>query len=228
MDTVRVIIVDDHEVVRLGLMIVLEDVPWVEVVAEAGSADEALAGVSTHQPDAVIMDIRLPGTSGIEACRQITQQWPNTKVIMLTSYTDDELVFQAVEAKACGYVLKQVGNQALIEALKKIRLGGGSLDPVATQQEINGFHQSERVRQGTIFKDLTEREMIVLAKITRGKTNHQVAGELAISEQTVYKITGSILVKLGVDNRFSAIICALRHKIEYYLPERNPINHRNP
>jgi DNA-binding NarL/FixJ family response regulator len=114
---IRVVLVDDHEVVRLGLMTLLEDLDWIDVIAEAGSAEEAIRAVTQHKPDVVVMDIRLPGESGIEACKTITTRWPETRVIMLTSSADDEMIFKALQAGASGYVLKQVGNQALISAL---------------------------------------------------------------------------------------------------------------
>lgn len=215
----RLLLVDDHEVVRLGLITLLDDVPWVDVVAEAGTADEALSAVEEHQPDVIVMDIRLPGESGLEACREITRRWPEKRVIVLTSYADDELIFRAREANACSYVLKQVGNRALIEALEKVRRNEAFLDPVGIQREINTFHHHERTRYGHVFKDLTDREMIILARIADGMTNAQVAAELSVSEQTVCNDVNSILAKLDLSNRFAAAIYAIRNNINYYLPE---------
>jgi DNA-binding NarL/FixJ family response regulator len=219
MGTVRVVLVDDHEVVRLGLISLLEDVAWVEVVAEAGTAAEAVACVATHQPDAVIMDIRLPGDSGIEACHEITRQWPDTRVIMLTSHVDDELIFRALQANACGYVLKQVGNQALVEALNRVRHGESLLDPIVVQRDFDRLRASERAQQENVFRALTEREMIVLARIAEGMSNERVAASVSVSEQTVCNDINSILAKLGVSNRFAAAIYANRHNIRFYLAE---------
>lgn len=220
MDKIRVLLVDDHAVVRLGLMVLLEDIPWVEIVGEAGTAAEAITAVAEKQPDVVLLDIRLPDDSGIVACGTITSRWPQTRVIMVTSYADKALVMRAYQAGACCYILKQVGNQALIDALEQMRAGKLELDPAATQEDITRHHQDLRARSGDLFKDLTEREMRVLVEITEGKTNPQIADALAVSEQTVCNDINTIIEKLGVSNRFEAAIYAMRHKIKFYLPER--------
>ena len=221
MDILKILLVDDHAVVRLGLITLLEDLDWVEIVGEAGTAAEAITAVSHNQPDVILMDIRLPDESGIIACRTITGRWPNVQVIMLTSYADDALIMRALQAGACSYILKQVGNQALIDALEKIRMGKMELNPAATQQEIHQFHKNLRTQNGDVFKELTQREMQILAEITNGKTNHQIAAALSVSEQTVCNDINAVVSKLGVANRFEAAIYALRHKIQYHLPERD-------
>jgi DNA-binding NarL/FixJ family response regulator len=205
MEKLKLLLVDDHAVVRLGLMTLLEDIPWVDIVGEAGTAAEAITAVASHQPDVVLMDIRLPDDSGIVACGTITSRWPQTHVIMLTSYSDDNLVIQAYQAGACCYILKQVGNQALVTALERMKAGDLNLDPAATKEDITRFNQNLRARSGDVFKDLTEREM---------------ATALAVSEQTVCNDINTIIEKLGVNNRFEAAIYAMRHKIKFYLPER--------
>jgi DNA-binding NarL/FixJ family response regulator len=172
------------------------------------------------------MDIRLPDDSGIVACRTITDRRPQTRVIMLTSYADDNLIVQAEEAGACCYILKQVGNQALIEALELMRAGELKLDPVATQEDITKYHQGLRARRGGKFKDLTEREMLVLVAITDGKTNPQIANGLAVSEQTINNDINAIIQKLGVSNRFEAAIYALQNNIQSFLPERSDEAHQ--
>src|SRR4030067_327997 len=125
----RIVLVDDHEVVRLGLKSLLERHPQFDVVGEAGSAREAMEQVASLKPDVVVMDIRLPGTSGIEACEQIVAQYPNTKVIMLTSYAEDEMLFSAIRAGASGYILKQIGSDDLVKALEAVGAGEALLDP---------------------------------------------------------------------------------------------------
>jgi DNA-binding NarL/FixJ family response regulator len=220
MDKIKVLLVDDHAVVRLGLMVLVEDIPWIEVVGEAGTAAEAVTATTTCQPNVILMDIRLPDESGIIACRTITSRWPQTRVIMLTSYSDDALVMQAYQAGACCYILKQVGNQALIDALEKMREGKLDLNLANTQEAIAQHHQNLRARSGDTFKDLTEREMRVLLAITEGKTNTEIADDLLVSEQTVCNDINTIISKLRVDNRFEAAIYALRNKIQYYLPEK--------
>ncbi|MAT96456.1 MAG: DNA-binding response regulator [Anaerolineaceae bacterium] len=220
-DRVNVILVDDHEVVRLGLRTLLEDLPWVRVVAEAGTAVDALRATRQHQPDVVVMDIRMPGESGIDACRQITDLFPDVRVIMLTSFTDDELIFKALQAGASGYVLKQVGNKPLIDALDAVRQGQALLDPTVTQQVINRVRQGEHERQAAVFRDLSEREMEVLAEVAKGKSNGEIAEVLVLSEKTVRNHVSSILSKLNFSNRIEAATFAVRHDIERHLPGRD-------
>lgn len=220
-DQVNVVLVDDHEVVRLGLRTLLEDLPWVRVVAEAGTAVEALRTTQRHHPDVVVMDIRMPGDSGIDACRQITNQFPDVRVIMLTSYTDDDLIFKALQAGASGYVLKQVGNKPLIDALDAVRRGNALLDPTVTQQVIDRVRQSEQDRQATAFRVLSEREMEVLAEVAKGKSNGEIAQVLGLSEKTVRNHVSSILSKLDLSNRIEAATFAVRHDIERHLPGRS-------
>lgn len=217
-ESVRVLLVDDHEVVRLGLLTLLEDISWVNVVAEAGSGDEAVAAVAEHQPDVVVMDIRMPGTSGIDACQQITSRWPDTQVVMLTSYVEDNLIFEAIQAGASGYVLKQVGNRPLIEALRAVRNGEALLDPQVTQRVLARVRETEQERQAIAFHDLTPREMEILAEVAKGKTNVEIGETLAVSEKTVRNHVSTILSKLGVSNRIEAATYAVRHDIERHLP----------
>ncbi len=217
--SLRVLLVDDHEVVRLGLKTLLEDVEWLEVVAEAGDAVTAVQAADRHQPDAVVMDIRLPGESGIEACATITQRWPHIKVIMLTSHGEDDLLFRAIQAGASGYVLKQVGNEPVIKALDAVRRGEALLDPVVTRRVLNYVRQSERDHQAAAFKDLSEREMEILALVAQGKSNREIAAELTLAEKTVRNHVSAILSKLGVTNRIEAATYAVRHHIEDYQAE---------
>lgn len=214
----RVILVDDHEVVRLGLLTLLEDLGWVKVVAEAGSAAEAIAATEVHRPDVVVMDIRMPGGSGIEACEIITTRYPEIKVIMLTSHTDDDLIFRALQAGASGYVLKQVGNRSLIDALDAVRQGKALLDPEVTRRVIDRMRENEREREAAVFRDLSDREMEVLAQVVEGKSNAEIAEALMLSEKTVRNHVSSILSKLGLSNRIEAATFAVRHHIERYVP----------
>ena len=217
--SLRVLLVDDHEVVRLGLKTLLEDVEWIEVVAEAGDAVTAVQAAERYQPDAIVMDIRLPGESGIEACATITQRWPRIKVIMLTSHGEDDLLFRAIQAGASGYVLKQVGNEPVINALDAVRRGEALLDPVVTQRVLSYVRQSERDHQAAAFKDLSLREMEILALVAQGKSNGEIAAELSLAEKTVRNHVSVILGKLGVTNRIEAATYAVRHHIEDYMVE---------
>lgn len=221
MGKLTVFLVDDHAVVRLGLRTLLEDLTWVDIVGEAGTAAEAIAAVAIQQPNVVLMDIRLPDDSGVIACSTITKSWPKIRVIMLTSYSDDNLIMQAKQAGACCYILKQVGNQALVDALERMREGELNLDPLNTQKNITQHYQEIRYQRGGKLKNLTEREMRVLVEIANGKTNPQTASTMVVSEQTVCNDVDAIIRKLEVDNRFEAAIYALQHKVQLFLPERD-------
>ncbi len=134
----RILLVDDHEVVRIGLKSLLERHPQFTVVGEAGSARKALEQVANLKPEVVVMDIRLPGTSGIEACEEIVNKFPGTKVIMLTSYAEDEMLFSAIRAGASGYILKQIGSDDLVKALEAVSRGEALLDPAVTAARLSG------------------------------------------------------------------------------------------
>lgn len=213
-EKIRVVLVDDHEVVRLGLMALIDDLPWAELAAEAGTAEEAVRAVEAHRPDVVIMDIRLPGESGIDATRRIHEQWPETRVIMLTSYADDDLIFSALQAGASGYVLKQIGSRSLVEALDAVRRGEALLDPSVTQRVINRVREQEAERQTAAFHGLSAREMEVLAEVAQGKSNAEIAVVLGLAEKTVRNHVSAILTKLGLTNRIEAATYAVRHDIE--------------
>jgi two-component system response regulator DevR len=220
MKRIKVFLVDDHAVVRLGLMTLLEDIPWVDIAGEAGTAAEAVRVVGELRPDVVLMDIRLPDESGIVACATITRRWPETKVIMLTSYADNNLIKQAQLAGACSYIPKVVGNQPLIEELERLREEELALDPTATEERLTQYHQQLRERSSNKFSELSEREMRVLRGLSDGKTNTQIGEELGVDEKSVRNDIKNIVRKLGVDNRFEAAIYATRNKIQFYLPER--------
>ena len=219
MKHIRVMLVDDHEVVRLGLKTLLEDQPGIQVVAEAGNAKEALQAAENYHPDVVVMDIRLPGQTGIEACQALTSRWPELRVIMLTSYADDELISQALQAGASGYVLKKVGNQALIDGLYALGRGESLLDTVVTGKVIARIRESERRLQQDAFRDLSTREIEVLALVTEGISNAEIAVKLSLSPKTVGHHVSAIFSKLGVSNRVEAATFAVRHHLEYNLPD---------
>ena len=214
MSLLRLIIVDDHEVVRLGLMTLFEEIEWVEVVAEVGTAKKALQAVDQHHPDIVILDINLPGESGIEVCQKITEKYPETKVIMLTSYLDDELIIRALQAGASGYVLKQVGSHTIIDALEVVRQGHSLLDPIVTQRIIARVRTNEKAKQMEAFNDLTSRELDVLFWIAQGRSNKQIADLLSISQKTTGHHVSKILLKLGLKNRVEAAKYASTHGIK--------------
>ncbi|MFN2143651.1 MAG: response regulator [Candidatus Promineifilaceae bacterium] len=220
-ENVSVILADDHEVVRLGLKTLLDDVPWVQVVAQAGTADEAVRLAEAYLPDVVLMDIRMPGNSGIDACREITSRLDGVQVIMLTSYSDDELILKALQAGASGYILKQVGNRSIVSALEAVRSGNASLDPQVTRLVIDQVRKDEITRQAAAFRDLSSREMEVLAEVAKGLSNNEIAAVLNLSEKTVRNHVSAILTKLNLHNRIEAATYAVRHDIERHLPSKN-------
>lgn len=215
----KIILVDDHEVVRLGLKSLLSNYPKFEVVAEAGNADEAIRLADDYKPDVMVMDIRLPGKSGIDATREITAKHKNTKVIMLTTFADDELLFDAISAGASGYVLKQIDSGELINALDRIGRGESLLDPAVTQQVFKRMRESTRKAETEAFASLTEQELKVLSLVAQGKRNKEIAAEVFLSEKTVRNYVSSILSKLGLATRSEAAAYAVKHHIENFTPE---------
>ena len=215
--SLRIIIVDDHEVVRLGLHTLLDRHPDFTVVAEAGTASEAVAKTLELEPDIVVMDIRLPGRSGIEACREITEQLPETNVIMLTSYAEDEMLFDAISAGACGYVLKQIGSDDLIRAVEAVSDGEALLDPALTQRVFARVREAARQEQEQAFANLTDQEIRVLDQVAEGKTNREIAEKLFLGEGTVRNYVSSILSKLDLSNRTEAAAYAVKHSVREFL-----------
>lgn len=217
--TYRILVVDDHEIVRLGLRTLLSNQPDFTVVDEAGSAEEAVEKTVLHNPDIVVMDIRMPGKNGIDACREIKQKLPNVRVLMLTSFAEDEMLFEAIEAGAAGYVLKQGGGEDLVRAVRRVGGGDALLDPAVTQRVLERVREAGRQEQAASFKDLTEQELKVLGLVSQGHTNKEIAKELFLGEGTVRNYVSSILSKLDLTNRAEAAAYAVRHNLREYLEE---------
>ena len=214
---IRIIIVDDHEIVRIGMRSLLEQYPQYEVVSEAGNAKEAVEQVQSFLPDIVLMDIRLPGKSGIDACEEIKLIAPNTKVIMLTSYAEDEMLFSAIKAGASGYVLKQIDSEGLIKSLEAVSRGEASLDPAVTQRVFQEVRKAVKEEEAASFVNLSQQEKMVLKLVSEGKTNREIAQALYLGEGTVRNYVSSILSKLGVSNRAEAAAYAVEHNLREYL-----------
>ena len=213
-DTLSIMVVDDHEVVRFGLSNLLTRQPGWQVVAEAGTMADAIRLADEHEPDVIVMDIRLSDGSGIDACREIVEAHPDIKVIMLTSFAEDDLLFSAISAGAVGYVLKQVGNDDLIRAIETVARGDALLDPTITGQVLAKLRDSTR---SEAFSNLTDQELRVLALITQGKTNKEIAADLYLGEGTVRNYVSNILDKLSLSNRAEATAYAVRHNLDEYL-----------
>lgn len=216
-NVLRIMLVDDHEVVRLGMRALLERHHNLSVVAEADTEDTAVSEALRVQPDIILMDIRLAGGSGIDACYRIVRERPETKIIMLTSYAEDELLFAAIRAGAIGYVLKQVGSGELLRAIEAAARGEGALDPSLTQRVLNEVRRSIQKDEAAAFGDLTEQEKQVLALIAAGQTNRTIAHQLFLSQGTVRNYVSSILAKLNLANRAEAAAYAIKHRLNEHL-----------
>lgn len=217
MEKKSILLVDDHEVVRLGLKSLLEHNDQFEVVAEAGTANQAVQMVEEYHPDVVLMDIRLPGPSGIKACEEITERWPDVRVVILTSYAEDEMLFSAIQAGASGYVLKQIGAEGLISAIEAACRGEAILDPAVTKRVFQEVRRAVREEEAAAFSDLSQQEKYVLALVSEGKTNREIAEALFLGEGTVRNYVSSILSKLDVSNRAEAAAYSVSHNLKSYI-----------
>ena len=218
MAPLRVLLVDDHEVVRLGLRTLLDQEADIEVVGEAGTAAEAVGQVLNLAPDVVLLDVRMPGRSGVDACREIKSSRPQTRVIMLTSYTDDQALFDAIGAGADGYVLKQIGTQELVGALRRAARGENLHDPALITRVFSSLREMRQQVEGIAFAGLSDQEVRILACIAQGQTNKEIGTALHLSEKTVRNYVSDILSKLGLTSRVQAAAYAARHGIERHLP----------
>lgn len=214
---IRVLIVDDHQVVRLGLRTLLESEPDMKVVAEAGTAEEALLQAANHRPDVVILDIQLPGRSGLDVCRQMTRQFPEMRVVMLTSSVNEGFVLEALRAGVAGYVLKQVGNDELVRAIRAAHRGEAALDPKTSSQLIARLNRLQKAAEGSAFRDLSPREMEVLALVAQGLSNKEIGERLNLSEITVRNYITTMLEKLHLHNRVELAVYAVHHHIEEFV-----------
>lgn len=209
----RLLVVDDHEVVREGLVGLLDRRSGFEVVAQAGSVAEAVSAAARYEPDIVVMDVRLPDGSGIEACREIRAARPETRVVILTSYPDEEAVLSAIVAGASGYLLKQVRGRDLVAALEAVGRGGSLLDPAVTEKVLE---RVRRVAAGGLadeVADLTQQERRILLLVAEGKTNKEIAGEIFLSDKTVKNYVSSILSKLNLQRRTQAAAFVAKHRL---------------
>jgi DNA-binding NarL/FixJ family response regulator len=209
----RLVVVDDHEVVRQGLVALLGRRDAFQVVGEAGTVEEALSVVRRFQPDLVIMDVRLPDGSGIEACREIRADLPGTRVVILTSYPDEEAVLSAIIAGASGYLLKQIRGRDLVNALEAVGRGESLLDPAVTEKVLD---RVRRIATGTFTDELaalTAQEQRILLLVAEGKTNKEIATEVFLSDKTVKNYVSSILSKLNLERRAQAAAFMARHRV---------------
>jgi DNA-binding NarL/FixJ family response regulator len=210
----RVFLLDDHEVVRRGLRELLEAEGDLLVVGEAGTADEALSRIPPTRPDVAVLDVRLPDGNGVEVCREVRSRHPEVQCLMLTSFADDEALFQAIMAGASGYLLKQIKGPDIVDAIRRVAAGQSLLDPAVTRRVL------ERLRTGPEederLASLTEQERRILELIAEGLTNRQIADRVHLAEKTVKNYVSNLLAKLGMERRTQAAVYAAK------LLERHP------
>jgi len=212
MDQIRVFLLDDHELVRRGLADLLGVEADLEVVGEASSVAEAMVRIPATQPDVAVLDVRLPDGSGVEVCRDIRSQLPTVKCLMLTSFSDDEALFDAIMAGASGYVLKEIRGNDLVDAIRQVAAGKSLLDPSLTQKVL------ERLRRGNEEDErlagLSDQERRILELIGEGLTNRQIGEEMHLAEKTVKNYVSSLLAKLGMERRTQAAAFVARLEAE--------------
>jgi two-component system, NarL family, response regulator DevR len=206
--TITVFLLDDHEVVRQGVRDLLEASGEIKVIGEASTAAEALSRIPSVRPQVAVLDVRLPDGNGVEVCREILNSYPEIACLMLTSYSDDEALFEAIMAGASGYVLKQIRGNDLVAAVKQVATGASLLDPALTGRVLarlrNPPKEDERLGR------LTEQERRILSLIAEGMTNRQIANELHLAEKTIKNYVSTLLMKLGMERRTEAAVFAAR------------------
>jgi DNA-binding NarL/FixJ family response regulator len=210
-DPIRVLLVDDQKLMREGLRILLELEPDLQVVGEAEDGEAALVAYQTHQPDVVLMDVRMPGMDGVEATWRLRERWPQARIIILTTFNDDEYVFEGLRAGALGYLLKDISGADLAQAIRTVAAGGALVEPSVAQKVLAEFARllpPARPPHEGLPEPLTEREQEILRLLTRGLSNREIGMRLSLAEGTVKNYVTQILQKLGVRDRTQAALRA--------------------
>ncbi|MCX6018466.1 MAG: response regulator transcription factor [Chloroflexi bacterium] len=215
MEKIRVLVVDDQDIVRQGLKIITEHQPDMSVIGQAADGEESVRMAAVLKPDVVLMDIKMPHMSGIEATRKITEGQPQTQVIILTTYDADDLVFEGIRAGAQGFLLKDAGSEAILDAVRAVHRGESQLDPQIARKVMNEFRRVVPPAEPAPADDggyeaLSEREMEVLGLLAKGMNSKEIAGALFLSDGTVRNYVSSILSKLHANDRTQAVIKAAR------------------
>ncbi|MBU1227766.1 MAG: response regulator transcription factor [Actinobacteria bacterium] len=222
-DSLRIVLVDDHEVVREGLRALLDAEDGIDVVGEAGTVADAVRRVGYESPDVVVLDVRLPDGSGIEACREIRARWPEVRVLMLTSFADDEALFSSIMAGASGYVLKQIKGSDLISSVQRVGRGESLLDPEMTERVFRRIRGEEP--DDPLLARLSNQERKILDLIAEGLTNREIAERMFLAEKTVKNYVSNVLAKLDMSRRSEAAAYAARLEAQRrhrYPPEEWP------
>ena len=205
---IRVVIVDDQVMVRTGLRMILDAEGDLDVAGEASNGEEAIALVDREQPDVILMDVRMPGTDGIEATRRITERHPDVAVLVLTTFDLDDYVYGALRAGASGFLLKDAPADDLVDAIRVVARGDALLAPQVTRRLIDEFASRPQSRDPEGLDSITERELDVLRLVARGLTNSEIAGELFLGETTVKTHVSRLLTKLGLRDRVQLVVLA--------------------
>lgn len=208
---IRIVIVDDHRVVRSGLTALLGQYPWIEVAGEAGTVAEAVRETVLLKPDVVLMDVRLPDGKGYEACREIRRQAPDTRVLFLTSFADEEIVLESLDAGADGYLLKEIDEEALVRGIQEVAAGRSILDPAVTRRVLERTRQPPGSTAREKWESLSPQERRVLALVAEGKTNKEIAMALDLSDKTVKNYFSNLLDKLQLSRRSQAAAFYVQH-----------------
>jgi DNA-binding NarL/FixJ family response regulator len=204
---IRVFLLDDHEIVRRGVCELLDGAGDMEVVGEAGTGAEALWRVPLCAPDVAVLDVRLPDANGIEVCRDLRALMPALRCLMLTSFDEDEALFDATMAGASGYVLKEVRGADLLDGIRRVAAGESLLDPALTARLIERLRHP---RQDALTASLTPQEVVILDHLADGLTNHEMAGLMFLADKTVKNYVSNLLTKLGMSHRTQAAVYAAR------------------
>lgn len=218
---VRILIADDHEVVRIGLAALLNRQAGFSVVAETASGEEAVRLARELRPDVAVLDIRMPDGSGIDACRSITAELGDCRVVMLTSYADSDALFEAIAAGASGYVFKRIGSDDLVDAVRTVASGYSTLDPAVTSTVLDRLRNTSQLEEAGAFAELTEQERRVLAHLAEGESNREIARSMELAEKTVRNYVSSILAKLALVSRAQAATYAVRKRLPELTPDTN-------
>lgn len=214
----QILLVDEHEIVRLGLKALLSRYSHFLVVGETNNGKDAKALAQQHVPDVIVMDVRLPGQSGIQAAREILEVIPDVGIIILTSQDDEQLLFEAIRAGVSAYLLKQIGSEDLIAAIESVGGGDAYLDPQLTRLVFKRVREAERQATRRAFEILSPQELRILALVTQGKSNKEIGYILHLADGTVRNYLSNLMQKLKVSNRAAAAAFAAQHKIYDYMP----------
>ena len=206
---IRILIADDHPIVREGFGAIVNAEPDIQVVAQASDGVQALERAADANPDVALMDLRMPRMGGAEAIRRLRQTNPNLRAIVLTTYDDDEAIYEAIRAGARGYLLKDVRPKDLVRAIRRVHAGGSLLQPVVVERLLDRLGPEPSDDEAEPVEALTPRELEVLQIMARGARNRDIADELVISERTVKIHVANVMAKLGVSNRTAAVVRAM-------------------